>query len=1172
MFPRADKLDSHDAIKVLHIDDEPDIIAITKESIAAFDSRIQLQPCTDPESALEELEASAYDCVVSDYQMGGFDSLALAETIHKRFDIPVLIYTGRGSEEVAEAAFEAGVDDYIRKEASSSHYQVLGKRIRAAVDKHRAERELRESEERFRSLFDSTHDGVIVSGPDGRYISANPAAAKILGYNSSEELLGLSAETFYARSEERKALYDKLTETGYITDYEHEIKRRDGSRGYVSANATIQRNAEGKIDRSEVFFRDITERKRYSDRLKAIHRHTLKLRNTRDAKEVSKNTLDGVEEIFGFQKTSFSLVDGKIIKPVEIRSDAPLARTEIPLDDVGLIAKVARTGESVLLSDVRNETDYFMARESTMSELTVPVKIGDEVVAVINIESSELDAFSSEDQRLVETFAEHVASAISLHEESSKLSLSEERYRTLIENALEGVWIIDAKANTTYVNPSMAEMLGYDKEELLGMHLFSFLDEKGVEEAKKNLNRRERGIEESLDVEFIRKDGERIFTLLSTSPIYDSEGNYQGSIAFVSDITERRKVEDALRVNQERLHAFMESAPVTLTIYDSDLNYVDVNQNLLDLYGYTRDFLIGRNMEDLHPDSAEAGRSKLYREVIRTGEPLFLPEVRSHEKLGENVYSIWAFKVGEGMGLISTDITDSKTVEKMLKESEARLRLFMDSATDGFSLLDSDLNIVDINEARVKMTPSTRESLVGKNIRDLYPFHKERLDQRVEVYEKILKTGESEKFDDVIRHPSFGERQVMVQGFKVGEGLGIITTDISEKKNLEKNLRESETLYRELAERSIDVIYKVDLEGRLQYLSPSVENLIGYTPEELIGKPYLSFLSVDQRPGVEIALVDALAGNHVQGFQAEMTAKDGKAVPIEVNSSLIVEKGKPTGFQGVIRDVTERKRMENELRESEERYRNLVELSPEVIMTFDFKGYVTSVNSAIERLTGFTPDEVVGRHFTKLGYLRVQDIPRYVRLLPTFLRGDFLPSMVFPYQHKDGTLKWAEGYGGFAYEKGKKVGFQGIVIDITERRRLGERLEALHAHAVELGAADSIETIAETTLNVLDLTLGFTIGAFCINTGSSIDMRYGRGVDPWEPFELPLAGKGVTVRAVKTRKTQRITDTRLEPDFVSRPERSLFEIRSEIDVPVVIDDEVVAVINANSTKPNAITE
>jgi PAS domain S-box-containing protein len=123
---------------------------------------------------------------------------------------------------------------------------------------------------------------------------------------------------------------------------------------------------------------------------------------------------------------------------------------------------------------------------------------------------------------------------------------SEEKYRTLVEDSLEGIWIIDDNANTTFVNQSMADMFGYQKDEMIGKNLYKFMDEEGKKIAEVNFERRKQGIKEDHEFEFIHKSGKKVFTTLRTSPILNEDGNFEGATAFVTDITDRKLAQEKI--------------------------------------------------------------------------------------------------------------------------------------------------------------------------------------------------------------------------------------------------------------------------------------------------------------------------------------------------------------------------------------------------------------------------------------------------------------------------------------------------------------------------------------------------------------------------------------------------------------------------------------------------
>ncbi|AFZ11214.1 multi-sensor hybrid histidine kinase [Crinalium epipsammum PCC 9333] len=155
------------------------------------------------------------------------------------------------------------------------------------------------------------------------------------------------------------------------------------------------------------------------------------------------------------------------------------------------------------------------------------------------------------------------------------IRVSEDRYRQIIETASEGIWIIDADNNTSFVNNKMTEMLGYSAAEMQGKPLFSFMDEEGLAIAQNNIIRRQQGIKEQHDFKFCRKNGSELWAMVSTNPIFDDSGKYTGALGMISDITERKQAEADLRESVASLRALSE------LIAAQDLNFAEHLQELL---------------------------------------------------------------------------------------------------------------------------------------------------------------------------------------------------------------------------------------------------------------------------------------------------------------------------------------------------------------------------------------------------------------------------------------------------------------------------------------------------------------------------------------------------------------------------------------------------------------
>lgn len=207
-------------------------------------------------------------------------------------------------------------------------------------------------------------------------------------------------------------------------------------------------------------------------------------------------------------------------------------------------------------------------------------------------------------ESLNEASAKLLATERQILAERERLQKSEENYRRLLVTIQEGIWVIDTEGVTTFVNPRMAEILGYTADEMIGRHLYSFMDEQGRQIAERNIERRKQGVKERHDFEFIRKTGERIFTRLETGPIFDEAGEYAGSIAAVADITETRKANLQLHASEQAFRAVVENSPDVIVRYDREGRRIYVNPEFERVNHLTAAQVLGKKPVELSTELA----------------------------------------------------------------------------------------------------------------------------------------------------------------------------------------------------------------------------------------------------------------------------------------------------------------------------------------------------------------------------------------------------------------------------------------------------------------------------------------------------------------------------------------------------------------------------------------
>jgi PAS domain S-box-containing protein len=277
---------------------------------------------------------------------------------------------------------------------------------------------------------------------------------------------------------------------------------------------------------------------------------------------------------------------------------------------------------------------------------------------------------------------------------------------------------------------------------------------------------------------------------------------------------------------------------------------------------------------------------------------------------------------------------------------------------------------------------------------------------------------------------------------RVKERTAELEAEIAKRISYENALRESEEKYRNLVENINDTIWEVDAEGRFTYLSPSVVDILGYEPRELIGKTMDQFLTPSTREATIAQIAESLAEpESLKMREATYLHKDGHEVAVEVNGKLLFDKaGHFRGFHGVTRDVTVRKRAEEALRLAEEKYRNLVENVSDVAWEIDTEGRFTYISPKIRDMMGYEPSEFIGK--TIVDFLS----PAHAKEITGNLGQVFGEPAPYSLQethvlHKDGHEIIVEANAVVLYDiQGDFKGYRGIIRDITARRRTEEAL------------------------------------------------------------------------------------------------------------------------------------
>jgi PAS domain S-box-containing protein len=532
--------------------------------------------------------------------------------------------------------------------------------------------------------------------------------------------------------------------------------------------------------------------------------------------------------------------------------------------------------------------------------------------------------------------------------------------------------------------------------------------------------------------EFTSPNGSHVFAIRA----FALPDNCVG-VAF-EDVADRRRAERSLRVSQSMNSALLDAIPDLTVRFRLDGLILDAREGKERLTLPAAEALIGKSGFELAPRSAlEAmrpyaesaigtGKVQTYEYAVPVNGQLRYREVRVAPSRPDEVVAIFR------------DITERKQAEEALRKSEAMTAALLDAVPDLMIRLNSEGRIMDFRPGSGYAPASQPQDVIGKLVHDVMPAGaaeqvighvQETLTKRaIHTYEYQLPVG------GALRQR---EGRMVVSG--PGEVVAIIR-DITERRRGEDALRESEERFRLLAEHAQDIIfrYRVVEPRGYEYVSPAVTRMSGCKPECYYADPDFAVKNV--HPEDLPRFQDMLASGHQGAIELRWITRDGNVIWTEQRDTAIRdESGEVIAVEGIVRDITARKRAEDELRQSEERFRLLAENAQDIIFRlrliepigFDY------ISPALARLTGYSPDECYRNPNFAGNIVHSEDREAYRRMVWERQTAQIELRWV----RKDGAVIWIEQRSTPVYDdRGRAVALEGVVRDITDRVRAEETL------------------------------------------------------------------------------------------------------------------------------------
>jgi len=464
---------------------------------------------------------------------------------------------------------------------------------------------------------------------------------------------------------------------------------------------------------------------------------------------------------------------------------------------------------------------------------------------------------------------------------------------------------------------------------------------------------------------------------------------------------------------REKYKELFEHSLDLIYVNDMNGNFLDASDLTLIALGMEKEDISDISFIDLLDRDNLVKAYKVTKEIRKTGKQSAQSEYKLKTKMGDYIYietyGIPLKKDGEIYAIlgVAKNITERKKSEKKLTESADMFKaLFKEGSIPAYTwkYVDGDFLLINYNYAAAKITQGSAENFLGNRATEMY---KDRLDILNDLQLCLDDKTHIRREVNYRFQYSNEEKFLLVNYSYVDPDLIVVRTeDITERKKAEEGLKESELKYRSMIN-NLDVgFYQVTLDGIMLNHNPAHNKILGYDlSETLIDKQITDFW---QFPEARVAYKEQiLKDNSVKNYICPSLTKHGKKIVVQLNSHLMLDKqGIPYGIEGTFIDITERYNLEEKLRESEKKYRNLYDNTPFSVVLINTKGIVVDMNPKATQMFGYSLEEILGSKFMDISIIHPDYLSTILTLFKQFIKGESIHRMDVQMQNKDGTIFW----------------------------------------------------------------------------------------------------------------------------------------------------------------------